>query len=300
MKDYHIKLGDGRKIGIAEYGKLDGIPVMFFHGTPGSRLIYDNDDEIAIKLGIRIISLDRPGFGESTPKPNRKLLDWPDDVLEVANLLEIDKFSIIGVSGGGAFAAACAYKIPNRIHSLAIVSGPTPFINGKAPGAMNRSNKLAFFLSRKVPSILKASYRAQRKLLTEQPEKFKKQTREGNKHLHEWDRQFIQTDEQINSLMIHLGEAFKYSVDECVNEPALLTKPWGFSLERVSFPIDIWHGEEDQMAPFVEMKNFAQNIPNCETHFIPKVGHFLTDDEQIWENILRIIKERTVANTTVG
>lgn len=293
MRDLTVKLKDGRNIGIAEYGKKDGIPVFFFHGTPGSRLIFLHDDETAKRHGIRIISLDRPGFGLSDPKPNRTLLDWPDDVEGVADLLGIEKFSIIGVSGGGAFAAACAYKIPHRLHSVNIVSGPTPFQNGKAPSSMLRANKIAFFLSRRMPWLVKASYRAQKKLLETQPEKFKKQTKEGNKHLNDWDRQFLQTDEQIQGLMLHLGEAFKVSVDECVNEPALLTKPWGFSISETTIPIDVWHGEKDQMAPFAEMKELAKTIPNCETHFFPEAAHFLSDDEKIWEEILLTIKEKT-------
>ncbi len=292
MKDYSIDLKDGRKIGIAEYGKPDEIPVMFFHGTPGSRLLYEGDDEVSMKLGVRLISLDRPGFGESTPKPNRTLLDWPDDVEEVADSLGLGRFSVIGVSGGGAYAAACAYKIPNRLYSVALVSSATPFVNGKAPQTMMRANKIAFFLSRKAPWLVKMSYKAQKKLLEEQPVKFMQHTKEGNKHLHEWDRQFLQTDEQVRSLMMHFGEAFKYSVDECANEPALLSKPWGFSFGDILAPVDIWHGEEDQMAPVVEMKKHAPTVPNGEAHYIPKAGHFLTDDEKIWEAILQTIKEK--------
>lgn len=290
MKDYTVGLHDGRKIGVAEYGAPNGLPVFFFHGTPGSRLLYVDDDEVAIDLGIRLISLDRPGFGASDPKPNRTVLDWPDDVAEVADQLGIDKFSVIGVSGGGTYAAACAYKIPNRLHSVTIVSGATPFHHGKAPKTMVWNNRIAFYLCRKAPWLMKSSYRAQKKLLEEQPEKFKEQTKKGNKHLNDWDRQFLQTDEQLQALMIHLGEAFRNSVDECINEPALLTRPWGFSLKEASVPIHIWHGEDDRMAPFVEMKKFAATIPSSETHYIPRAGHFVSDDEKIWKDILGKIK----------
>lgn len=293
MKDFTVGLMDGRKIGVAEYGDPTGLPVFFFHGTPGSRLLYVDDDEIAINLGIRLISLDRPGFGVSDPKPHRSLLDWPDDVKEVANHLGIDTFSVIGVSGGGTYAAACAYKIPDRLHSATIVSGATPFHHGKAPKTMVWNNRMAFFLCRKTPWLMRASYRAQKKLLEEQPEKFKKQAKEGNKHLNEWDRKFLQTDEQLQGLIMHMGEAFRISVDECINEPALLTKPWGFRLEDATVPIHIWHGEDDRMAPFIEMKKLAATIPNCETYYIPKAGHFLSDDEEIWKDILTRIKNKT-------
>ncbi|MFD2444560.1 alpha/beta fold hydrolase [Bacillus sp. CGMCC 1.16607] len=293
LKDLTVPLTDGRKIGYIEYGDKEGTPVLFFHGTPGSRLMFLDDDEISKSLGIRLISLDRPGFGISDPKPNRTLLDWADDVKEVADYLKLERFSVIGVSGGGAFAAACAYRLADRLHTAAIVSSATQFVNGKAPKNMMKANKISFFLARKAPWLIKASYRSTKKLIENQPEKFMKMNKDGNKHLNEWDRQFLQTEEQLQSLMMHLGEAIRNSVDECVNEPALLTKPWGFSLKDIQIPVDVWHGEEDIMAPVDEMKKLAPTIPNCQTHYIPGAGHFLADDEETWKNILNTILKRT-------
>ncbi|MFP7299583.1 alpha/beta fold hydrolase [Neobacillus niacini] len=293
MRECLVPLSDGRKLAVIEYGDKQGHPVMFFHGTPGSRLLFLEDDEISKALGIRLISMDRPGFGLSDPKPNRTLLDWAEDVNEAADYLKIDKFSIIGVSGGGAFAAACAYKLAPRLYSAALVASTTPFENGKSPKGTMMANKIAFFLARKAPWLVRASYRSTKKMLTEQPEKFMEQTKKGNKHLHEWDRQFLQTDEQLKGLMMHMGEAFRVSVDECVKEPVLLSKPWDFSFKDITVTIDIWHGEEDRMAPVEEMKKAASLIPNCHTHFISGAGHFLSDDEQIWKDILTAILERT-------
>src|SRR4051812_35482752 len=122
MRDFMVPLKDGRKLAVIEYGDTQGVPVMFFHGTSGSRLLFLEDDEISKELGIRLISLDRPGFGLSDPKANRTLLDWADDVNEAADFLKLGKFSIVGVSGGGAFAAACAYKLAGRLDSVALVA----------------------------------------------------------------------------------------------------------------------------------------------------------------------------------
>jgi pimeloyl-ACP methyl ester carboxylesterase len=296
VKDYIVPLTDGRKLAVIEYGDKQGLPVMFFHGTPGSRLLFLEDDEVSKALGIRLISLDRPGFGLSDPKPNRTLLDWADDINEAANYLKLDMFSIIGVSGGGAFAAACAYKLAPRLHSVSLVASTTPFVNGKCPKGTMTANKIAFFLARKVPWLVKMSYRSTKKLLEKQPEKFMEQNKKGNKHLHEWDRQFLQTDEQLKGLIMHMGEAFRVSVDECVNEPVLLAKPWGFSFKDFTVPIDVWHGEEDRMAPAAEMKKAAAAIPNCYTHFISGAGHFLTENDQIWNDILTTILERAKEN----
>jgi pimeloyl-ACP methyl ester carboxylesterase len=296
MSDLTIALKDGRKIGYIEYGDRNGIPVFFFHGTPGSRLMFLVDDEISKNLGIRLICLDRPGFGISDPKPNRTILDWADDVQEVADYLNIVKFSVIGISGGGAYAAACAYKLADRLHSAAMVSSVAPFMNGKPPKSMMKANRIAFFLAKHAPWLMKASYKAQKKLLEQQPEKFMKETSKGNKHLNEWDRQFLQTDDQVKSFMMHFGEAIRMSVDECVNEPVLMAKPWGFSVSDIQIPVDVWHGENDTMAPIEEMKNITPTIPNAQTHYIPGAGHFLVDDEETYKNILSTIIKRSQVN----
>lgn len=112
-----ILLKDGRHIGLCEYGDLEGFPVFFFHGTPGSRVMFLDDDPISKELGVRLICLDRPGFGLSTPQPDRTILDWAKDVLEVADHLGVHHFSVMGVSGGGAFAAL-AVLINCRIESF--------------------------------------------------------------------------------------------------------------------------------------------------------------------------------------
>src|SRR3989344_8459465 len=100
-----FKLRDGRILGYAEYGDPEGKPVFFFHGWPGARFSGKETDEAGKKSGVRIISTDRPGIGLSTYKKDRKLLDWPDDVAQLADYLKIKKFSLMGVSGGGPYAA---------------------------------------------------------------------------------------------------------------------------------------------------------------------------------------------------
>ncbi|USB34086.1 alpha/beta hydrolase [Paenibacillus sp. YPG26] len=286
MNHLVIPLKDGRKLGYVEYGDPSGIPVMFFHGTPGSRLLFPDDDPISAHMGVRLISLDRPGFGLSDPKPGRTLLDWTDDVIQAADNLGLEKFSVIGVSGGGAYAAACGYLLPNRLHSATMVSSIAPFLNGKPPEEMMRRNRIAFYMSKKWPGVLKSIYRAQKKLMMQRPEAFLRQLQKDGQRMNKWDRQFLQTDEQLRTAMMHLNEAMRVSVDECATEPALIARPWGFSGGDIQCPVYIWHGEIDTMAPASEIKHFADSIPDCKTHFIPEAGHFLFDDENLWKAIL--------------
>ena len=122
----YVQLPDGRQIGFQEYGDREGVPVFFFHGWIGSRLDFAPNDVIARDLGVRVIAVDRPGCGASDFKEDRRLLDWPDDVSELADALGFDKFAVCGHSFGGPYVAACAYQLANRVTSAAIVAGISP------------------------------------------------------------------------------------------------------------------------------------------------------------------------------
>ena len=145
LKDGIICLADSRQLAYAEYGDPSGQPVFLFHGLPGSRLSWGLLPDDPFPAGLRLIAPDRPGYGKSEPKPGRSLLDWADDVTELANALEIDNFAIVGVSGGGPGALACAWKMPERLTSVGVVASPAPT---NAPGVfegMSRTNR--FFMN---------------------------------------------------------------------------------------------------------------------------------------------------------
>src|SRR5262245_19000773 len=110
IRDNSFRLTDGRTLGFREYGDRQGSPVFFFHGTPGSRVMMP-EEEALLDLKIRMITIDRLGYGLSDSKPKRALLDWPNDVRRLADFLELPHFSIIGFSGGGPHAMACAIRL---------------------------------------------------------------------------------------------------------------------------------------------------------------------------------------------
>jgi pimeloyl-ACP methyl ester carboxylesterase len=95
-----IALPDGRTLAYAEYGNPCGKPVFFFHGTPGSRF-FRPPDRITSRVGVHLICMDRPGYGLSTFQPGRRIVDWPEDILQLADFLGLDKFVVAGHSGGG-------------------------------------------------------------------------------------------------------------------------------------------------------------------------------------------------------
>jgi len=123
----YSRLKDGRRLGYAKFGVSNGKPLFHFHGYPGSRLEGKLIHETAARCGVDLIAVDRPGMGFSDIKPDRSILDWPNDVIELADLIGIDRFAVEGVSGGGPYSLACAFKIANRITKAGVISGTCPF-----------------------------------------------------------------------------------------------------------------------------------------------------------------------------
>lgn len=289
-----IKLSDGRKLAYQEYGDLDGYPIFLFHGTPGSRLWFMEDDPCATELGIRLIALDRPGYGASDPKPDRTLLDWAADVNEAVQFLQIKEYSVLGVSGGGAYAAACAYRALKGLRSVAMVSSGVPFKDGRAPASMSRPNRMAFWLSRYAPWLIKSAFQAQIKMMEKDPERYKKSLLKGNAHLSEWDRACLQTDEQAEATLVHMQEAHRQGAEEVVRESALLSRPWNFELHAIKVPTYAFHGNADTQAPYDAAAEAVACIPSGKLITIPEAGHFLIEDEDVWKRILRSLRDGKV------
>jgi pimeloyl-ACP methyl ester carboxylesterase len=122
-----LALGDGRKLGYAQCGRPDGEPFFYFHGHPGSRLEARFADRAAAEAGLRVIALDRPGYGLSDFQPGRLNTDWPAAVARATDLLRIGRFSVTGASGGGPYALACGWRLPDRVTRAAVISGVGPY-----------------------------------------------------------------------------------------------------------------------------------------------------------------------------
>ena len=151
-----VSLPDGRRLAYAEYGDPQGHPTFYFHGLPGSRLEAILAADSAARAGIRLIASDRPGIGGSDPQPRRTLLDWPADVLRLADHIGIPHFSVVGVSGGAPYAAVCAYAIPERLDAVMIVSGVAPFDEHEPLDPMIWLSKVAVRSDQTIPTLLRA------------------------------------------------------------------------------------------------------------------------------------------------
>ncbi len=123
---FHAALDDGRALAYCEFGDPDGLPMFYFHGFPGSRLEGAVAANSARRAGVRLIAVDRRGFGNSDPLPRRRLLDWPADIVQLAQRLELDRFGVVTASGGAPYAAACARAIPERLTVVGNCCGTCP------------------------------------------------------------------------------------------------------------------------------------------------------------------------------
>ncbi len=277
-----IRLRDGRQLAYAEYGDPAGKPVFFFQGTPSSRLMHP-DEDITCAAGARLIVADRPGFGQSDFQAGRTLLDWPDDVAELATALGLDRFAVVGISGGGPYVSAVAYKIPQRLTTVAIVSGGGPSNAPHALDGLSRERKAAYHLFRSVPWLMRPlfwlSYNPRRN-----PEAF---FNKYTANAPEVDRQIIQRPAMRTMLTASYAEAARQGVRGFVWELHLVARPWGFSLRDITVPVLLWHGDQDASTPLVMAHYVAQTIPQCRALFLAGEGHFLLFEH--WAEILKAV-----------
>src|SRR5512136_1067134 len=194
-----IRLRDGRRLGYVEFGDPAGKPIFHFHGYPGSRLEGRIIHAAAVKCGARFIAVDRPGMGLSDFEPKRRILDWPDDVVELADFLNINQFAVEGASGGGPYSLACAYKVGDRLTHVATVSGVGPFWDSGDSWVK--------------PSSLKDAERFWLELSTRLPE---------------LDRKVVLDPGILKLLTDELFEAFRQGAQGPAYERELYVKDWGF------------------------------------------------------------------------
>lgn len=267
-----LPLRDGRTLGFAVYGDPDGKPGLYLHGFPGTRLEARIADAAAARLGIRIIAPDRPGFGLSDFKPGRTIADWTDDLLDAADALGIDRFSVIGLSGGGPYAAACALRIPHRLTSVAIVSSMGPVHIPGATDGMSRQARLFFALARRLPSITRPAMW----WLGRQARRDAGRLLDSMSHgLPATDRAVLARPEVRAGLQDDIAEAFRRGSRGAAWELYLLARPWGFRPEEIRMQVNLWHGEADVSVPPSMGRYLASAIPNCHARFCPGEGHLL-------------------------
>ena len=275
MADFTIRLHDGRSMGVASVGKNDGFPIFHFHGSGSSRLEVKLLAAAATAQGVRLIGLDRPGVGRSDPKPGSQLLDWPDDVGEVADQLGIERFAIEGLSAGGPYAMACAYKIPQRLTACGLISTVSP------PDLMRKagtaSMRAMWWIGARVPHLVLLYARLVQRMTGSDAASIEKYLVRYAAQLGAADRQLVNNPEIRGLLAQVMAESFRQGGEGNLEVVLAEGRPWGFQPEQITFEkLYIWHGEQDRLMPVATVRLLVQALPHCTATFYPDQGHFST------------------------
>jgi pimeloyl-ACP methyl ester carboxylesterase len=266
-----VILKDNRKLGYSEYGDQKGKLLFYFHGWPTSRLQAQINETVAKKLHIRIISIDRPGYGLSDFKKDRKLVDWPSDVVELADQLTINKFAVMGVSGGGPYAAVCASKIPNRLTKVGIVVGLAPtYIPGILNG-MSRTAKLGWANYAKFPLLRTFS-----SLLHYLNAKYAPLGLHRFMYGAKADKKIFSDKNIRESTRRNYKEAFREGYKGVELDLKLYTENWGFDLGDIKAKVLLFYGEDDKNVSIAMGKYYAAQIPHSKLIVYPGEGHLVS------------------------
>lgn len=275
MQSAKITLPDGRILAYAEYGDPEGYPLIWCHGNPGSRREADLlEPTLLQRAHIRAIVPDRPGIGLSTWRSQRKLIEWPTDLAALTAALKIERFALLGLSGGAPYALACARAMPHRVTRAAIVSGigPLAVLDDTAwNNSVRRERGLSYFVTaRRSYWLVRAmTWLMQRGL--RQPDKLMAQVFEG---LPPVDQEVLNEPRTRQSFLNLLHEALRQGGRGLAWDATLIARPWGFLLSEIKLPIDLWHGDADRNAPLAMGGYMAEQLPNSYLHILRGEGHF--------------------------
>ncbi len=271
-QDHVVELADGRRIGYAGYGPRDGRPVLFFHGFGTTRVICPPDEGPANELGLRLIAVDRPGIGLSTPKPGRSLLDWPSDVAELADRIGIGSLSVIGWSGGGPYALACGFAMPDRVSAVGLVSSPAPLTGIDDKSYLRRFDRHAVRAAHRTPWLVRLALwhwgRPQRRDAARFFE-------ESVAEMCEADQAILAEPELRGRMIANSSELYRQGGRGMYDEGLVLARPWGFDLGQISVPVFVWHGALDETVPLAMAEYLAETIPTAQANIQPGEGHHL-------------------------
>lgn len=276
-----LDLKDGRKLGFAEYGVPDGKPVFHFNGSGGSRLERPPDLNILTELGIRYISTDRPGHGNSSPKQDRELLDWPNDVAAIADHLGINKFHVFGWSAGGPHALACAYKMPERVISGAIVSGLAPANRPNPYAGYKGFLRALMILGRRFPSLV---YIFRRMAATQINKPSGEIGDKFVKSLPTVDQIPFENQEVKAMLIADIKEGYKQGGDGPARDDIIINTPWKFEIMNIQTRFDIWQGDIDENVPVNQGKYQEELLPNNSFYLMENKGHMFLLEK--WKDVL--------------
>jgi pimeloyl-ACP methyl ester carboxylesterase len=270
--EHRIRLVDGRTLACLELGKPGGAPVLYAHGYPGSRLEARLAAGSVKRLGLRLFALDRPGFGESTFLPHRTIGAWAADVAELADHFALERFALIGVSGGGPYALACAARLPERVRTLALVASMAPLDNSRQlTQDMATLNRLLLTLAARKPWLAQLIIGLVARLVRMNPARYLLLMKAMASATA--DKQVLDDADFRALLAASTAEALRQGGRGASWELTLLAKPWDFRLQEVRVPVHLWQGLADRIVPAAMARRLVAALPDCTPHYLPDEGH---------------------------
>jgi pimeloyl-ACP methyl ester carboxylesterase len=271
-KEGAVPLPDGRRLAYAEYGLPSSPPVLYFHGLPSSRLEGALADAEARRIGLRILSLDRPGMGNSSFQPRRGIADWPKDVERFADDLGLARFGVLGTSGGGPYALACAATLPGRVTAAALLAGLGRLADTSRVVQLTGFSRFFLGLARRAPWSLPALC---------VPVAFSLRTRAPDLYLRRFAFRLCELDREALLDPLVLGAmvgAFRESAAAGHRGPChdlrIACQPWGFDPASISSPVHLLHGDKDTVVPPAMSEELAGIIPGAKLDILPGEGHY--------------------------
>jgi pimeloyl-ACP methyl ester carboxylesterase len=288
-----IEVRDGRRLGFAEFGPVHGRPVLWLHGTPGARRQIPQAARVAAEeLGVRLVGIDRPGVGASTPYLYDSVLDFAGDAAAIADRLGFDEFAMIGLSGGGPYLLACAYAMPERVVAGVVLGGVVPTQGDEAPegGIIGFAARFEPLLARlRVPLAigLSAFVWTLRPVASTAFDLYARFSPEG-------DRKVFARPEIKAMFMDDLLRGSRTGLAAPVYDLLLFTRPWGFSVKDITVPIRWWHGDADHIIPLAHGRHIVPLIPDAELRVRPGESHLggLGAAEEVLETLLGLWDRR--------
>jgi pimeloyl-ACP methyl ester carboxylesterase len=290
-----LETPDGRELAFALWGDADGFPVLTLHGTPGCRLERWPDEDLYRRLGILLVTHDRAGYGRSTRRPGRRIVDEADDVAALADHLGLDRFGVTGGSGGGAHALACAALLPDRVVRATCVVGVAPLGD---PGleedawlaGMDPENVKEFGWAVAGEEVLMRELAAEYARIAARVGDDPSAVLDGF-DLAESDRAELARPERMQIIRESWAEHSALGVGGWADDDLAHLRPWGFDLDRISIPVLVRYGAADVLVPPAHGEWLAANVPGCVVKVDGVSGHLGSDPEKEIAELARWLRE---------
>jgi pimeloyl-ACP methyl ester carboxylesterase len=262
-------------------GDPRGEPVFYLHGTPGSRVGPRPTDQELTDRNVWLISFDRPGYGRSDRLESRTVADVAPDVEAIADELGLERFAVLGRSGGGPHALACAALLPGRVtRAAALVSlAPRQAAGLKWFEGMAESNRQAYTIAEEDPHELSIRLKQATEEITADPASH---IAVLTPEMPEVDRRIVADGNIRAELEQNFFEGLRISAEGWIDDVLAFCSPWGFDVSDIRVPVYLWHGGRDVFSPVAHTQWLAERIPGARREFPPDRAHFGALEKVPW------------------